>query len=296
MTPKIIGNCLMMCIALAFVQLTHPKLFDIEQPPLQQQQNCTPKSKQWKITKHVCDFCSWFDKKCKRLHECSCAMHAKREHERRAKIIRSHARKVAPPSQSRLNVARLVAQVTLVMQAKGCQGVHDDTTPFDTDSKLMGVDNRCSGCMSRDINDFEGPAIPTNWTIKRFAGLRTANASTGTIVWKWLDNKGAEHKFTMPNLHCAPESNVCLLSPQHWAKTQNDNTPIEGTGETTLSHKSTLFWGQRQHKLTMPLGKADNVPTFQAAPGFKRHAAFCADCEIDPKEELETPIEEPKPV
>jgi len=248
------------------------------------------------MTKSVHDFCSWFEKQCKRLHECSCAMHAKRKHKRRAKIVRSHARKVAPPSQSRLNVVRLVAQVTLVMQAKGCQGVCDNATPFDTDSKLTGVDNRCSACMSHDVDDFEGPVIPTNWTIKGFAGSRTANVSTGTIVWKWLDDEGAEHKFTIPNSHHVPAGNVCLLSPQHWAKTQNDNKPIEGTGETTLSRKSTLFWGQRQHKLTTPLGKADNVPTFRAAPGFKRHAAFCAECEIDPKAELETPMEEPQPV
>ena len=46
----------------------------------------------------------------------------------------------------------------------------------------------------------------------------------------------------------------------------------------------------------MTLGKADNVPAFQAAPGFTKCAAFCAECEIDPKQELETPIEEPKPV
>ena len=116
--PKSIGNCLTMHIALAFVQLTHPKLFNIKQPPLQQQQNYAPKSKRWKIMKCVHDFCSWFDKKCKRLHEHSCTTQTKREHKRRAKIMRSHARKVAPPSQSRLKVVRLVAQVTLVMQAK----------------------------------------------------------------------------------------------------------------------------------------------------------------------------------
>ena len=54
-----------MHIALAFVQLTHPKLFDIEQPPLQQQQNHAPKTKQWKATKHVHNFYSWFENSAK---------------------------------------------------------------------------------------------------------------------------------------------------------------------------------------------------------------------------------------
>ena len=161
-----------MCIVLTFIQLTHPKLFNIKQLPLQQQQNCTPKSKQWKSIKCVRDFCSWFEKQCKRLHEHSCTMHTKHEHKRRAKIMRSHARKVAPPTQSRLNVVRLVTQVTLVMQAKGCQGVCDNATPFDTDSKLIGTDNCCSACTSHCVNDFEGPAIPTNQATKGCAGLK----------------------------------------------------------------------------------------------------------------------------
>ena len=95
-----------MHVVLAFIQLMCPKMFDIEQPPLQEQQNYAPKSQRWKVTKCVCDFQSWFEKQCKRLHECSCTMHAKRKHKHRAKIMQSHARKVAPPTQLRLNVVR----------------------------------------------------------------------------------------------------------------------------------------------------------------------------------------------
>jgi len=38
--------------------------------------------------------------------------------------------------------------------------------------------------MSHDIDNVKGKVIPTNQTIKGFAGSRTANASKGTIAWK----------------------------------------------------------------------------------------------------------------
>ena len=44
---------------------------------------------------------------------------------------------------------------------------------FDTDAKPIGVDNRCSACISPYINDFIGPLEDTNKTIKGFAGART---------------------------------------------------------------------------------------------------------------------------
>jgi hypothetical protein len=52
----------------------------------------------------------------------------------------------------------------------------------------------------------------------------------------------------------------------------------------------TLFWNQRKHKLTIPLGKDDNVATFQLASGYKKFLAFCAEAELDYRDEQENPI------
>ena len=46
-------------------------------------------------------------------------------------------------------------------------------TPFDTDSKPIGIDNRCTACISHDLNDFESPPVPTGVAIKGFGGTRT---------------------------------------------------------------------------------------------------------------------------
>ena len=103
----------------------------------------------------------------------------------------------------------------------------------------------------------------------------------GTIAWHWQDDKGVAHKFKMPNSCYVPDGHVRLLSPQHWAKAQKDIKPLQGAGETTLDTHCTLFWGQRKHELTMPLGKKDNVAAFRLAPGFNKFTAFCADCGMD---------------
>ena len=41
---------------------------------------------------------------------------------------------------------------------------------FDRDSKLIGIDNRCSACISPGIDDFIGKVTKTDKTIRGFGG------------------------------------------------------------------------------------------------------------------------------
>ena len=61
---------------------------------------------------------------------------------------------------------------------------------FDTDSVPVGIDNRCSGCMSNKSSDFDGKLRPVKRVIKGFGGSRTYNAMMGTIKWKVEDEPG----------------------------------------------------------------------------------------------------------
>jgi hypothetical protein len=81
-----------------------------------------------------------------------------------------------------------------------------------------------------------------------------------------------------------------LLSPQHWAQAQKDRKPTAGTGSETLDDKITPFWKQRKCKLTVPLGRNDNVATFSLADGLKSFEAFCAEVEVDYQQEQADPI------
>lgn len=155
---------------------------------------------------------------------------------------------------------------------------------FDTDSGSIGVDNRCSACISHQIADFEGQVKKVNRAIKGFGGERVLNVYMGTIIWKWHDNNGQTHRFKIPNSYYIPDGNCRLLSPQHWAKTQvgggSRSTRATGTGETTYFNKCVLFWDRNKYQLDIPMDQGSNVATFHLAPGFGRYDLFCQECSI----------------
>ena len=72
-------------------------------------------------------------------------------------------------------------------------------TKFDTDSETIGVDNRCSGCISHMKSDFIGELKQTNKVVKGFAGSRTTNVKIGTLGWSWNDDQGLKHTFHIPD-------------------------------------------------------------------------------------------------
>ena len=72
------------------------------------------------------------------------------------------------------------------MQTKTQRSTGARITNFDMDSLNIGVDNRCSDCISHRVEDFEGPLIKTIKSIRGFGGSRVHNLKMGTIRWKWL--------------------------------------------------------------------------------------------------------------
>ena len=109
------------------------------------------------------------------------------------------------------------------MQAKSPYPKGARITNFDTDSSNIGVDNRCSGCISHRIDDFEGTMTETTKSIRGFAGSRVHNVKMGTIRWRWMDDTGVTHTFRIPRSYYIPSGNVRLLSPQHWARSIDGN-------------------------------------------------------------------------
>ena len=180
----------------------------------------------------------------------------------------------------------------LAMQTKASGPSVARTATFDTDSYEIGVDNRCSGCISNNIDDFIGDMRDSKRSIKSFGGSKTANVKIGTLQWKWMNNGGKVHNFVIPNSFYVPEGGVRLLSPQHWAKAINgrNRKRVNGAGSETLSDKVTLFWDNRRYKLTIPLCKRTNVATLRSAPSNKSFTAFCQSAEIDYDESIKDPI------
>ena len=186
------------------------------------------------------------------------------------------------------NLAPLLAYSALAMSTQmGPQQQH--TINFDTDSRPIGVDNRCTACISHDINDFIDPPQDTPRQIKGFGGTTHKNVKIGTIKWSWCDDMGKVHKFIIPKSYYVPNGNVRLLSPQHWAYTQERGRRNKkmGTGETTNATTCTLFWNNKSNKLSIPLSPHTNVATFNLAHGYTKYSSFCKNAQITGIDEKE---------
>ena len=197
---------------------------------------------------------------------------------RRFKIneLRATAQRVNRPKHPGKHA--LYAMAALAMSSK--LGTHaQQLATFDTDSKPIGVDNRCSACISHDVNDFVSDLQPCNRSIKGFGGTRHTHIMKGTIQWRWCDDEGVVHKFNIPNSYYVPAAKQRLMSPQHWAKSQKDKTK-QGTGEFTGRNECVLYWNRRQNKLTIPLSLNTNVATFAQAPGYDKFSLFCQEAKV----------------
>ena len=170
----------------------------------------------------------------------------------------------------------VLANVALACPAKQIAS-QERIVKFDTNAKPIGVDNRCSACISPYIEDFIRPLEDTNKTIKGFAGARTNNPKIGPLRWQWSDDSGKMHTFEIPISYCAPECELRLLSPQHWAQTR---TPVDRATTRCITSSVNVYlrWtkGDETYELTLPLNKkGSNVGTLYSHPGYNKYDLFC---------------------
>jgi hypothetical protein len=265
-----IGTCMLIYLVLLISQVVYPEMYETHTSKIDER-------KPHRIAKWFEPATEWLIAKASKAGRAIdqwMATHKCRKHNRKAQAI---ARRMQQPRASGRRWMALVAYTAVAMQATDAYQ-HNTAAMFDTDSSPIGVDNRCTGCISNRIDDFEGPLTESGRSIKGFGGSRTNNVMIGTIVWRWQDDNGTIHKFTIPKSFYVKDGDARLLSPQHWAQTQKDKT---GTGSETLADKVTLFWGHRKHSLTIPLSKHNNVATFNSAPGYSSFLGFCAEAEVD---------------
>jgi hypothetical protein len=180
------------------------------------------------------------------------------------------------PTQSR--TIRACVALLVAMTAEHQERYVVEGAPFDTDSNLVGVDNRCSACISHVREDFPGGLKACNRVVKGYGGVRHFQIWTGTLHWTWDDDEGKSHTFTIPNSYYIPEGKIRLLSPQHWAQQCKGKDKWGGAGETTTAIRTTLFWNGSESKRTIPIDRdGDNVATFRLTPGYKAFHAYCTE-------------------
>ena len=151
---------------------------------------------------------------------------------------------------------------------------------FDSDAKMIRVDNCASYCISNDVGDFITDLRPIKRKLKGLGGMIT-DIQTGTIRWKIQDDQGEIHVIDIPGSLYVKDSPSRLLSPQHWAQSAKDNFPKQnGTWCATYHDRVVLHWKQRSSQRTISLNpESSNVAALYTAPGYSKFEAFCAECE-----------------
>jgi hypothetical protein len=78
-----------------------------------------------------------------------------------------------------------MAMSVLAMQANATI-TSEREVHFDTDSVNIGIDNRCSACISHEASDFEGEHPPLQPHCSRaLADRGLTNVRIGTLKWSW---------------------------------------------------------------------------------------------------------------
>ena len=149
--------------------------------------------------------------------------------------------------------AALIAMSTAASTTAG--NSYTTCAPFDTDSRPAGIDNRCSGCISHDRNNFPGELRQCNRAIKVFGGERMFRVWIGTIQRHW-DDDGVTHRMLIPNLFYIPDGKVRLLSPQHWAQQRRNNDKRGGQVPPRQEHTA-----KYSGTMASPRGQCQSTPT-----------------------------------
>ena len=103
-----------------------------------------------------------------------------REHKMRS-ALRSLQPDHSPFDRRRRAITGLIVMSVMAMRTENMSIKHHKAY-FDTDSKSIGIDNRCSACISHDLNDFVGEVYKTDRVIKGFAGTRTTNVKNKMLL------------------------------------------------------------------------------------------------------------------
>ena len=193
------------------------------------------------------------------------------------KLLDKKQRKKVRPWRLR-RARKMVCSAAIMAMAARCAAA-TNCHPFDSDSTMIGIDNRCWGCITHVRSDIPGTLKQCNKAIKGFGGAKAYEVWTGTIHWDWEDDQGKIHTMVIPNSYYVPEGKVRLLSPQHWAQTRKNSEKRGGAGEMTTGTEVVLFWNDRQSRRTIPIDThGNNVATFHLASGYKQYHNYCKEC------------------
>jgi hypothetical protein len=162
----------------------------------------------------------------------------------------------------------------IAFQANTGEDLPTHLARFDTDSFRIGVDTLCTRTLSGNKEHFED--------LKTYDGSQVTGISggleikgVGTFVFRIQSDDGIVDTIRIPGSFYVPGLKLPLLSPQHWAETARDNSPVKyGTKLESDEDGCTLLWKQQTRKKRIKHDPLTKTPIFQTAPGTLRYQAF----------------------
>ncbi|CAB9508241.1 unknown protein [Seminavis robusta] len=147
---------------------------------------------------------------------------------------------------------------------------------YDTDSVLIAIDNCSSRCITNCMLDFIDVPVKVKVSVQGIGGSVTATYK-GTVRWAIEDEEGMVHHFLIPDTYYNASTPFRLLSPQHWARAADDNSPNRrGTWCATYEDAVELFWKQSKFKRVIKLSASSNIALVRSAPSFSKLHTFCS--------------------
>jgi hypothetical protein len=153
---------------------------------------------------------------------------------------------------------------------------------YNTDSKLIRIDNCVSYSTSFDKNDFITLLKPVKQKVKGLGGV-LEGLQTGTIEWMVEDDEGRPYVIKLPESLYVSNSPSRRLSPQHRAQTTSGDQPWC----ETYQDKVRLLWNGGLRKKTAKLSKhTGNEASINTAPGFQAYHTFMEEAGLKELEDL----------
>jgi hypothetical protein len=151
----------------------------------------------------------------------------------------------------------------------------DPIYTYDSDAKVILVDNCCTASITNDINDFVTTPKPMRTNVEGYNGMTTAT-KIGTIKWNIEDDLGRVHIIVLPNAYYSPAGKYKLVCPQHWAQAVDDHFPKpNGTWCATYADRIVLHWAQGQYTRTLRLMPATKVCILTTPTGITQYQRAC---------------------
>jgi hypothetical protein len=264
------------------------------------QRRNTPPIQRW-IVRTTADFATWILSRVEKaigslrfrrdthVHHCRTSGNSAR-YAARARAVqltrRASAIRETPTRRNKSIITKVEAMLDnerrLVAMTSSHKSPHDGHR-FDSDSKLMAIDNCCSKCITNKLSDYIEPPMRVNTRVQGIGGTITATLC-GTVRWEIEDDNGVVHQQTIPGTYYNPNSEYKLYSPQHMAQVYKDHDPKpHGTWCATYDDSVVLQWDQRKFTRTVPLDRKRNVALIRSAAGYQKFTAFCNTvCEDEP--------------